>query len=92
MSKSKIRPIRSYVLRQGRLTKHQAEGIKIHSPLFAIPFNDDAINVVEDAGVKENAGVCAELGERDAAIVAADPADDARKDDEGELVFMLMNE
>ena len=44
MKKSIIRPIRSYVLRQGRLTKHQAEGIKIHSPLFAIPFNDDAIN------------------------------------------------
>ena len=25
-------------------------------------------------------------------IVAADPADDARKNDGGELVFMLMNE
>jgi tRNA (guanine-N7-)-methyltransferase len=44
MKKSIIRPIRSYVLRQGRLTKHQAEGIKIHSPLFAIPFNDNALN------------------------------------------------
>jgi len=32
------------------------------------------------------------LGEQDAVIVAANPADDARKDDEGELVFMLMNE
>ena len=41
---SKIRPIRSYVLRQGRLTKHQAEGIKIHSPLYAIPFSDDTLN------------------------------------------------
>ena len=55
-------------------------------------FDDDAGNVVEDAGVEEDAGVGAVLGERDAAIVAADPADDARKDDEGELVFMLMDE
>ena len=44
MKKSIIRPIRSYVLRQGRLTKHQAEGIKIHSTLYAIPFNDDTLN------------------------------------------------
>ena len=44
MKKSIIRPIRSYVLRQGRLTKHQAEGIKIHSPLYAIPFSDDTLN------------------------------------------------
>ena len=55
-------------------------------------FDDDAVNVVEYAGVEEDAGVGAALGERDAAIVAADPADDARKDDEGELVFMLMDE
>ena len=55
-------------------------------------FDDDAVNVVEDAGVEEDAGVGAALGERDAAIVAAEPADDARKDDEGELVFMLMDE
>tara|TARA_B100000795_G_scaffold96613_1_gene70898 strand:+ start:1166 stop:1843 length:678 start_codon:yes stop_codon:yes gene_type:complete len=44
MKKSIIRPIRSYVLRQGRLTKHQAEGIKIHSPLYAIPFSDNTLN------------------------------------------------
>ena len=44
MKKSIIRPIRSYVLRQGRLTKHQAEGIKIHSPLYAVPFGDDTLN------------------------------------------------
>jgi len=44
MKKYIIRPIRSYVLRQGRLTKHQAEGIKIHSTLYAIPFNDDTLN------------------------------------------------
>jgi len=44
MKKSIIRPIRSYVLRQGRLTKHQAEGIKIHSPLYAVPFSDDTLN------------------------------------------------
>ena len=41
---SKIRPIRSYVLRQGRLTKHQAEGIKLLSPFYAIPFGDNILN------------------------------------------------
>ena len=41
---SKIRPIRSYVLRQGRLTKHQAEGVKSLSPLYAIPFGDNILN------------------------------------------------
>ena len=44
MSISKIRPIRSYVLRQGRLTKHQAEGVKSLSPLYAIPFGDNTLN------------------------------------------------
>ena len=43
MTKSKIRPIRSYVLRQGRLTKHQAEGIKILSSHYAIPFGDNIL-------------------------------------------------
>ena len=38
MTISMIRPIRSYVLRQGRLTKHQAEGIKALSSLHAISF------------------------------------------------------
>mgnify|MGYP001178425100 CR=1 FL=1 len=55
MKKSIIRPIRSYVLRQGRLTKHQAEGIKIHSPLFAIPFNDNTLdwdNIFRNNGKK----------------------------------------
>ena len=55
-------------------------------------FDDDAVNVVKDAGVEEDAGVGAALGERDTAIVAANPADNARKNDGGELVFMLMNE
>ena len=44
MPKSKIRPIRSYVLRQGRLTKHQAEGIKSLSSLYTIPFGDNILN------------------------------------------------
>ena len=44
MTISKIRPIRSYVLRQGRLTKHQAEGIKMLSPLYAISFGDNALD------------------------------------------------
>ena len=43
MTKSMIRPIRSYVLRQGRLTKHQAEGIKLLSSLHAIPFGDNSL-------------------------------------------------
>ena len=41
---SKIRPIRSYILRQGRLTKHQAEGIKLLSSLHAIPFEVNFLN------------------------------------------------
>ena len=44
MTISKIRPIRSYVLRQGRLTKHQSEGIKLLSPLHAIPFEENFLN------------------------------------------------
>ena len=44
MTISKIRPIRSYVLRQGRLTKHQAEGIKSLSSLHAISFGDNILN------------------------------------------------
>ena len=44
MTISKIRPIRSYVLRQGRLTKHQSEGIKLLSPLHAIPFGENFLN------------------------------------------------
>ena len=43
MTKSMIRPIRSYVLRQGRLTKHQAEGIKLLSSLHAISFGDNSL-------------------------------------------------
>lgn len=41
---SKIRPIRSYILRQGRLTKHQAEGIKLLSSSHAIPFELNFLN------------------------------------------------
>ena len=41
---SKIRPIRSYILRQGRLTKHQAEGIRLLSSLHAIPFEVNFLN------------------------------------------------
>ena len=44
MTESKIRPIRSYVLRQGRLTKHQAEGIRLLSALHAIPFRDNNLS------------------------------------------------
>jgi len=44
MSISKIRPIRSYVLRQGRLTKHQAEGIRLLSRIHVIPFESNILN------------------------------------------------
>ena len=44
MPKSKIRPIRSYVLRQGRLTKNQAEGIRAFSSLYTIPFGNSVLN------------------------------------------------
>ena len=43
MSISKIRPIRSYVLRQGRLTKFQAKSIELLSPMYSIPFETNAI-------------------------------------------------
>lgn len=40
----KIRPIRSYILRQGRLTKHQARGIEELSPKFSIPFQESLVD------------------------------------------------
>jgi tRNA (guanine-N7-)-methyltransferase len=40
----KIRPIRSYVLRQGRLTKHQAEAISLYGNDLIIPSSNDLIN------------------------------------------------
>ena len=43
MTISKIRPIRSYVLRQGRLTKHQLKGIKLLSPIYTIPFGNNVL-------------------------------------------------
>ena len=55
MSISKNRPIRSYVLRQGRLTKFQAKGIKLLSPIYSIPFESNAIkwdNIFENKGKK----------------------------------------
>ena len=55
MSISKTRPIRSYVLRQGRLTKFQAKGIKLLSPIYSIPFESNAIkwdNIFENKGKK----------------------------------------
>jgi len=52
---SKIRPIRSYVLRQGRLTKFQEKGIKLLSPIYSIPFESNSIkwdNIFENKGKK----------------------------------------
>ena len=41
--KNKIRPIRSYVLRQGRLTKHQSEAIQNFGNELIIPLKDELI-------------------------------------------------
>ena len=42
--KNKIRPIRSYVLRQGRLTKHQSEAIQNFGDELIIPLADELIS------------------------------------------------
>lgn len=41
----KIRPIRSYVIRQGRLTKSQAVAIESYGNQYLLDFNKSAINV-----------------------------------------------
>ena len=38
------RPVRSYILRQGRLTKYQESGIKKFAPKYTIPFQKMPIN------------------------------------------------
>ena len=38
------RPVRSYILRQGRLTKYQERGIKNFSTQYRIPFQNSLIN------------------------------------------------
>ncbi len=38
------RPVRSYILRQGRLTKYQESGIKNFSTQYRIPFQNSLIN------------------------------------------------
>lgn len=42
--KNKIRPIRSYVLRQGRLTKYQSEAIQNFGDELIIPLKDEFIS------------------------------------------------
>ena len=44
LKKNELRPIRSFVLRQGRLTKHQANAIKLLSKNWVIPFGSKLIN------------------------------------------------
>lgn len=44
MTTSNKRPVRSYILRQGRLTKHQEKGIKNFSSKYAIPFQKSFLN------------------------------------------------
>jgi tRNA (guanine-N7-)-methyltransferase len=41
--KNTIKPIRSYVLRQGRLTKHQADAIENFGDELIIPFSEELI-------------------------------------------------
>jgi len=38
------RPVRSYILRQGRLTKYQESGIKKFAAKYTIPFQKIPIN------------------------------------------------
>ena len=38
------RPVRSYILRQGRLTKYQESGIKKFAPKYTIPFQKKLLN------------------------------------------------
>ena len=38
------RPVRSYILRQGRLTKYQESGIKKFAPKYTIPFQKMPLN------------------------------------------------
>ena len=44
MTTSNKRPVRSYILRQGRLTKYQERGIKNFSSKYAIPFQKSFLN------------------------------------------------
>ena len=44
MTTSNKRPVRSYILRQGRLTKHQERSIKNFSSKYAIPFQKTFLN------------------------------------------------
>jgi len=44
LTTSNKRPVRSYILRQGRLTKHQERGIKNFSSKYAIPFQKSFLN------------------------------------------------
>ena len=44
MPKNTIRPIRSYVLRQGRLTKYQSAALNKFSNKFVIPYQNKEIN------------------------------------------------
>ena len=39
------RPVRSYILRQGRLTKYQESGIKKFAPKYTIPFQKMQLNL-----------------------------------------------
>jgi len=44
LTELKKRPVRSYILRQGRLTKYQENGIKRFSSKYTIPFQKSLIN------------------------------------------------
>ena len=54
MLKNTIRPIRSYVLRQGRLTKYQSAALDKFSKEFVIPFENKEINFDSIFNVSEN--------------------------------------
>lgn len=56
-SKNKIRPIRSYILRQGRLTKHQSEAIQNFGDELIIPLTDELISWTSMFPLKNNEAI-----------------------------------
>lgn len=78
MTTTRLRPIRSYVLRQGRLSDAQARAHRTLLPQFGIPFSNQIIDL--DAAFRRVAPKILEIGfgmgETTAAIAAAHPEQD----------------
>lgn len=68
------RPIRSFVLRQGRITPAQERALKTLLPRYGIPFSDSPIASARNAALVLEIG--SGMGETTAAIAAAHPEAD----------------